>query len=203
VALNGGPEFAFTPAISFVVNCETQEEPAGLWVSLSEGGTEGGCGWLEDRFGVSWQIVPTVLGELLIDPDPERSQRVMRAMLEMGKLDIAELERAARAAEFGRATPPTAQIAIANLPRERSSPTNLRACGSSSNVNVRVIGTLSVPSAAICTMRANASGSEWPITFDATTPRAASMSRSAPPTVEAVRPTLLTRSVRAANPSSE
>jgi predicted 3-demethylubiquinone-9 3-methyltransferase (glyoxalase superfamily) len=98
VALNGGPEFSFTPAISFVVNCETQDEVDGLWESLSEGGTQGECGWLEDRFGVSWQIVPTVLGELLIDPDPERSQRVMRAMLEMRKLDIAELERAARAA---------------------------------------------------------------------------------------------------------
>ena len=98
VALNGGPEFTFTPAISFVVNCETQEEVDGLWESLSEGGTQGECGWLEDRFGVSWQIVPTVLGELLIDPDPERSQRVMRAMLEMRKLDIAQLERAARAA---------------------------------------------------------------------------------------------------------
>ena len=98
VALNGGPEFMFTPAISLVVNCETQEEVDGLWESLSEGGTQGECGWLEDRFGVSWQIVPTVLGELLIDPDPERSQRVMRAMLEMRKLDIAQLERAARAA---------------------------------------------------------------------------------------------------------
>jgi predicted 3-demethylubiquinone-9 3-methyltransferase (glyoxalase superfamily) len=98
VALNGGPEFRFTPAISFVVNCETQDEVDGLWETLSEGGTQGECGWLEDRFGVSWQIVPTVLGELLIDPDPERSQRVMRAMLEMRKLDIAQLERAAQAA---------------------------------------------------------------------------------------------------------
>ena len=98
IALNGGPQYEFTPAISFVVNCETQEEVDGLWESLSEGGTQGECGWLEDRFGVSWQIVPTVLGELLIDPDPERSQRVMRAMLEMRKLDIAGLERAARAA---------------------------------------------------------------------------------------------------------
>jgi len=98
VALNGGPEFTFTPAISFVVNCETQDEVDGLWEALSEGGTKGECGWLEDRFGVSWQIVPNVLGELLSDPDPERSQRVMRAMLEMRKLDVAALERAAAAA---------------------------------------------------------------------------------------------------------
>jgi predicted 3-demethylubiquinone-9 3-methyltransferase (glyoxalase superfamily) len=98
VALNGGPEFTFTPAISFIVNCETQDEVDGLWETLSQGGTQGECGWLEDRFGVSWQIVPTALGELLTDPDPERTQRVMRAMLEMRKLDIAGLERAAEAA---------------------------------------------------------------------------------------------------------
>jgi predicted 3-demethylubiquinone-9 3-methyltransferase (glyoxalase superfamily) len=88
----------FTPAISFIVNCETQDEVDGLWETLSQGGTQGECGWLEDRFGVSWQIVPTALGELLTDPDPERTQRVMRAMLEMRKLDIAGLERAAEAA---------------------------------------------------------------------------------------------------------
>jgi predicted 3-demethylubiquinone-9 3-methyltransferase (glyoxalase superfamily) len=94
VALNGGPEFSFTPAISFIVNCHTQDEVDGLWETLSQGE----CGWLEDKFGVSWQIVPTALGELLADPDHERTQRVMRAMLEMRKLDIAGLERAARAA---------------------------------------------------------------------------------------------------------
>jgi predicted 3-demethylubiquinone-9 3-methyltransferase (glyoxalase superfamily) len=97
VALNGGPEFSFTPAISFIVNCETQDEVDGLWETLSQGGTQGECGWLEDKFGVSWQIVPTALGELLADPDPARTQRVMRAMLEMRKLDIAGLERAAEA----------------------------------------------------------------------------------------------------------
>ena len=98
LALNGGPEFTFTPAISLIVNCETQEEVDQLWEALSEGGRKGECGWLEDRYGVSWQIVPTVLTELLDDPDPVRSQRVMRAMLEMQKLDIARLRRAAEAA---------------------------------------------------------------------------------------------------------
>jgi predicted 3-demethylubiquinone-9 3-methyltransferase (glyoxalase superfamily) len=98
LALNGGPEFTFTPAISLIVNCETQEEVDQLWETLSEGGRKGECGWLEDRYGVSWQIVPTVLTELLDDPNPERSQRVMRAMLEMDKLDIARLRRAAEAA---------------------------------------------------------------------------------------------------------
>ena len=96
LALNGGPEFTFTPAISLIVNCETQEEVDQL-ETLSEGGRKE-CGWLEDRYGVSWQIVPTVLTELLDDPNPERSQRVMRAMLEMDKLDIARLRRAAEAA---------------------------------------------------------------------------------------------------------
>jgi len=98
LALNGGPEFTFTPAISLIVNCETQEEVDQLWEALSEGGRKGECGWLEDRYGVSWQIVPTVLTELLDDPNPERSQRVMRAMLAMDKLDIARLRRAAEAA---------------------------------------------------------------------------------------------------------
>jgi predicted 3-demethylubiquinone-9 3-methyltransferase (glyoxalase superfamily) len=98
LALNGGPEFTFTPAISLIVNSETQEEVDQLWETLSEGGRTGECGWLEDRYGVSWQIVPTVLTELLDDPNPERSQRVMRAMLEMSKLDIARLRRAADAA---------------------------------------------------------------------------------------------------------
>jgi predicted 3-demethylubiquinone-9 3-methyltransferase (glyoxalase superfamily) len=95
VALNGGPEFTFDEAISFQVNCESQAEVDGLWSKLSDGGEEGPCGWLKDRFGVSWQIVPTLLDELIAGPDPERSQRAMKAMLGMGKLDIAELQRAA------------------------------------------------------------------------------------------------------------
>lgn len=98
VALNGGPEFTFSEAISFQVSCETQEEVDRYWTTLSAGGEEGPCGWLKDRFGLSWQIVPTALPRLLTDPDRERSQRVMAAMLKMGKLDIAGLERAAEAA---------------------------------------------------------------------------------------------------------
>ena len=97
VALNGGPEFTFNEAISFQVSCETQEEVDAFWSSLSEGGEEGPCGWLKDRFGVSWQIVPTALPRLLSDPDRERSQRVMEAMLKMGKIEIDALERAAAA----------------------------------------------------------------------------------------------------------
>ena len=93
-ALNGGPEFTFNEAISLEVTCETQEEVDHYWSSLSEGGEEGPCGWLKDRFGVSWQIVPRILGELAADSDREKAQRVMAAMLKMGKLDIAELERA-------------------------------------------------------------------------------------------------------------
>jgi predicted 3-demethylubiquinone-9 3-methyltransferase (glyoxalase superfamily) len=95
VALNGGPEFTFTEAISFQVSCKTQEEVDAFWSKLSEGGEEGPCGWLKDRYGVSWQIIPTVLPELLGDPDREKSQRVMRAMLEMKKIEIDALERAA------------------------------------------------------------------------------------------------------------
>lgn len=95
VALNGGPQFTFSEAISFQVSCEGQEEVDFFWNALSEGGEEGPCGWLKDRFGLSWQIVPTRLFELLDDPDPETSQRVMRTMMEMRKIDIAELERAA------------------------------------------------------------------------------------------------------------
>jgi predicted 3-demethylubiquinone-9 3-methyltransferase (glyoxalase superfamily) len=95
VALNGGPEFTFDEAISFQVSCKTQEEVDALWTKLSEGGEEGQCGWLKDRYGLSWQIVPTVLPELLSDPDPEKSQRVMRAMLTMKKIEIDALERAA------------------------------------------------------------------------------------------------------------
>jgi predicted 3-demethylubiquinone-9 3-methyltransferase (glyoxalase superfamily) len=94
-ALNGGPEFTFTEAISFQVSCETQDEVDRYWSTLSEGGEEGPCGWLKDRFGLSWQIVPTALPQLLGDPDREKAQRAMAAMLKMGKLDIAELERAA------------------------------------------------------------------------------------------------------------
>jgi predicted 3-demethylubiquinone-9 3-methyltransferase (glyoxalase superfamily) len=97
VALNGGPEFTFDEAISFQVNCESQEEVDRFWTTLAEGGEEGPCGWLKDRFGVSWQIIPTRLEELLTDPDPQRAQRAMKAMLGMKKLDVGELERAADA----------------------------------------------------------------------------------------------------------
>ena len=95
LALNGGPEFTFSEAVSFQVMCEGQDEVDHFWSKLGEGGEHGPCGWLKDRFGLSWQIVPTRLGELLGDPDPARAQRAMAAMLGMGKLDIAELERAA------------------------------------------------------------------------------------------------------------
>jgi predicted 3-demethylubiquinone-9 3-methyltransferase (glyoxalase superfamily) len=97
-ALNGGPEFRFTEAISFQVDCDTQEEVDRYWSALSEGGEEGPCGWLKDRFGLSWQIVPTALQRLITDPDREKAQRAMAAMLNMGKLDIAELEGAAEGA---------------------------------------------------------------------------------------------------------
>lgn len=94
MALNGGPHFTFSPAISFLVNCETQDEVDDLWEKLSEGGEEQQCGWLKDRFGLSWQIIPTALGEMLSDPDPARSQRVVKAMLQMGKIDIQGLKQA-------------------------------------------------------------------------------------------------------------
>ncbi len=94
VALNGGPRFKFTEAVSFLVNCETQEEVDDFWEKLSEGGEKGPCGWLKDKYGLSWQVVPTALGELLSDPDPEKSQRVMKAMLEMSKIEIEPLQRA-------------------------------------------------------------------------------------------------------------
>ena len=94
VALNGGPVFTFSPAISFVVNCETQEEVDELWEKLSEGGEIEQCGWLKDKYGVSWQIVPTILGEMLQDKDAEKSERVMKAMLQMKKIDIKGLEQA-------------------------------------------------------------------------------------------------------------
>jgi predicted 3-demethylubiquinone-9 3-methyltransferase (glyoxalase superfamily) len=95
LALNGGPEFTFDEAISFQVNCESQDEVDRFWSQLGDGGQEGPCGWVKDKFGLSWQIVPTVLDELIRDPDPDRSQRAMKAMLGMSKLDIAELQRAA------------------------------------------------------------------------------------------------------------
>ncbi|HKG45028.1 MAG TPA: VOC family protein [Gaiellaceae bacterium] len=98
VALNGGPDFTFNEAISFQVSCEGQDEVDHYWNALSDGGEEGPCGWLKDRFGVSWQIVPTALPRLLGDPDPERAQRAMAAMLKMKKIQIDELERAAEAA---------------------------------------------------------------------------------------------------------
>jgi len=95
LALNGGPQYTFSEAVSFVVTCADQEEVDRYWETLSEGGEEGPCGWLKDRFGVSWQIVPEALPRLLADPDRERSQRVMAAMLQMKKLQVDELEQAA------------------------------------------------------------------------------------------------------------
>ncbi len=96
VALNGGPQFKFTEAISFVVNCETQEEVDYYWEKLSAGGKEVQCGWLKDKYGLSWQIVPTVLGKLVSDKDAAKSQRVMQAMLKMVKLDVKKLKQAAK-----------------------------------------------------------------------------------------------------------
>ncbi len=100
MALNGGPAFKFTEAVSFYVNCETQAEVDMFWTKLSEGGEEGQCGWLKDRFGLSWQIVPTALGQLLGDPDREKAGRVMAAMLKMHKIDTAILRQAYDAAEM-------------------------------------------------------------------------------------------------------
>ena len=94
MALNGGPLFTFTEAISFFVNCETQAEVDELWEKLTEGGEESQCGWLKDKYGLSWQIVPTALGELLNDPDAEKAGRVMNAMLQMKKIDVAGLRAA-------------------------------------------------------------------------------------------------------------
>ncbi len=94
VALNGGPYFKFTEAISFVVNCETQKEVDWFWKKLSRGGEASRCGWLKDQYGVSWQIVPTVMIEMLNDKDESKSQRVMQAMLQMKKLDIKKLKQA-------------------------------------------------------------------------------------------------------------
>jgi predicted 3-demethylubiquinone-9 3-methyltransferase (glyoxalase superfamily) len=94
VALNGGGSFTFSQGISLLVSCETQDEVDHYWDRLSEGGEPGPCGWLTDKFGVSWQVVPRALGEMLSDPDPEKAGRVMQAMLQMGKIEIEELRRA-------------------------------------------------------------------------------------------------------------
>jgi len=94
MALNGGPTFTFSPAVSFVVNCKTQEEVDEYWEKLSAGGATNQCGWLTDKFGLAWQVVPTALGEMLADKDRERSNRVMKAMLQMTKIDIAALRHA-------------------------------------------------------------------------------------------------------------
>ncbi len=98
VALNGGPQFTFSEAISFQIDCESQDEVDYYWDALTDGGEAGPCGWAKDRFGLSWQVVPRRLLELLRDEDADRSQRVMARMMQMGKLEIAELERAAAAA---------------------------------------------------------------------------------------------------------
>jgi predicted 3-demethylubiquinone-9 3-methyltransferase (glyoxalase superfamily) len=94
LALNGGPMFAFSPAISFVVNCETQEEVDNFWEKLSDGGEKQQCGWLKDKYGISWQIVPTILGKLMQNKDADKSRKVMQAMLQMTKLDIHLLKNA-------------------------------------------------------------------------------------------------------------
>jgi predicted 3-demethylubiquinone-9 3-methyltransferase (glyoxalase superfamily) len=99
MALNGGPYFKFTPAISFFVNCETQAEVDDLWEKLAAGGELMQCGWLKDKFGISWQIIPKALGELLGDKDPEKSQRVMKAMMKMIKIDVEGLKRASEGRE--------------------------------------------------------------------------------------------------------
>jgi predicted 3-demethylubiquinone-9 3-methyltransferase (glyoxalase superfamily) len=97
VALNGGPQFKFTEAISFSVNCETQDEIDYFWEKLSaDGGSTGRCGWLKDKFGLSWQVNPVFLGDMLADPDAGKANRVMKAMMEMDKIDIAALEKAAK-----------------------------------------------------------------------------------------------------------
>jgi len=94
IGLNGGPQFKFTEAVSFSVDCKTQKEVDELWEKLSEGGEQGPCGWLKDKYGLSWQIVPSILGKLLGDKDPAKANRVMKAMLQMKKLDIAGLQKA-------------------------------------------------------------------------------------------------------------
>ena len=97
MALNGGPIFKFTPAISLFVNCETQEEVDSLWENLSAGGEKSRCGWLTDKYGVTWQIIPTILGKLMGDPEQKKAGQVMKAMLQMDKIDIKRLEEAYRA----------------------------------------------------------------------------------------------------------
>ena len=94
IALNGGPQFTFSPAISFLVNCETQKEVDALWEKLSQGGEKQRCGWLKDKYGMSWQIVPSALGRMLQDRDAGKSKRVMQAMLQMSKIDLERLEQA-------------------------------------------------------------------------------------------------------------
>lgn len=94
MALNGGPQFNFSPAISFIMSCETQEEIDELWEKLSEGGEKEVCGWLKDKYGVSWQIVPTVLGDMMQNKDAEKTERVMKALLQMAKIDIKTLQQA-------------------------------------------------------------------------------------------------------------
>jgi predicted 3-demethylubiquinone-9 3-methyltransferase (glyoxalase superfamily) len=98
IALNGGPQFSFTPAVSFLINCETQQEVDTLWAKLSDGGSEGQCGWLTDKYGLSWQVVPSALGGLLTNPDAEARNRVVTALRQMKKLDIAALQRASEQA---------------------------------------------------------------------------------------------------------
>ena len=94
IALNGGPHFKFNEAISFSVNCETQEEVDEFWEKLTDGGTESRCGWLKDKYGLSWQVNPSILGKMLNDTDPQKAKRVMEAMLQMDKIDIPTLQRA-------------------------------------------------------------------------------------------------------------
>ena len=94
IALNGGPHFSFTPAISLFVNCETQEEVDQLWEKLAEGGRKDRCGWLQDKYGLSWQIIPEALGKLMSDPDPKKAAGVMQAMLQMDKIDVKRLQEA-------------------------------------------------------------------------------------------------------------
>lgn len=101
IALNGGPQFTFNEAVSFTIDCDSQAEVDEYWAKLADGGEAGVCGWLKDRYGLSWQVVPKRLPELLRDPDAAKSQRVMAAMLKMKKIDIAELERAAAGGETG------------------------------------------------------------------------------------------------------
>src|SRR5215472_265657 len=98
IALNGGPHFSFTPAVSLYVNCESQQEVDRLWEKLSEGGRKDRCGWLQDKYGLSWQIIPVALMRLMSDPDKQKAGRVMKAMLEMDKIDVEKLEKAAQAA---------------------------------------------------------------------------------------------------------